>query len=494
MSRLQPMVATGHLGLLHERAAASDLWGRDHAVRAVPWVGLGGDDMSRKLRVAVIGAGPAGVYAADILAKSAVDVTIDILDRDPTPFGLIRYGVAPDHPRIKEIIKALKRVLANEDIRFFGNVNYGTDLKLDDLQQFYDAVIFATGARADRDLDIPGIDLKGSFGAADFVSWYDGHPDVPREWAFDPQAESVAVIGAGNVGLDVARMLAKTADEQLATDIPDNVHSGFATNATQDVHIFARRGPAQVRFTPMELRELSHSPNVDVIVHPEGFELDEGSMDAIRGSKSVKLVVDILQNYLAKEPTGATHRVHIHFCQNPVEVLGKDGHVVGLRTEVTELDGTGNARGTGSYVDWPVQAVYRAVGYRSENLAGIPFDDCLAVVPNDGGRVIEIDGSTLPGAYVTGWIKRGPVGLIGSTKSDAAQTIELLLADVDSLVAPASPEREAVDRYLDGRGIEFTTWEGWEQLDVHELALGEAVGRERIKVVPRDEMVRIARS
>lgn len=450
--------------------------------------------MTRKLRVAVIGAGPAGIYAADILTKSEVDVTIDILDRDPTPFGLIRYGVAPDHPRIKEIIKALKRVLSHDDIRFFGNVNYGADLKLDDLQQFYDAVIFATGARADRDLDIPGIELKGSFGAADFVSWYDGHPDAPRNWPFEPHVESVAVLGVGNVGLDVARMLAKTADEQLSTDIPDNVHAGLKVNAAKDIHIFARRGPAQVKFTPMELRELSHSPNIDVIVHPEGFELDEGSMDAISASKSVKLVVDVLQNYLAKEPKGADHRIHIHFCQNPVEVLGEDGKVVGLRTEVTELDGAGNARGTGEFIDWPVQAVYRAVGYRSDNLAGIPFDDTLAVVPNDGGRVIEIDGSRLPGAYVTGWIKRGPVGLIGHTKSDASQTIDLLLADVDSLTAPASPEREAFDRYLDGRGIEFTTWQGWEQLDAHELALGEAVGRERIKLVPRDEMVRISRS
>lgn len=449
--------------------------------------------MSRQLRVAVIGAGPAGIYAADILTKSDVDVTIDILDRDPTPFGLIRYGVAPDHPRIKEIVKALKRVLSNGDIRFFGNVNYGADLKLDHLQQFYDAVIFATGARADRDLDIPGIELKGSFGAADFVSWYDGHPDAPRDWPFEAHAETVAVLGVGNVGLDVARMLAKTADEQLVTEIPENVQVGLEANVAKDVHVFARRGPAQVKFTPMELRELSQSPSIDVVVHPEGFALDEGSMDAIRASKSVKLVVDVLQNYLAKEPTGAPHRIHIHFCQNPVEVLGEDGKVVGLRTEVTELDGTGNARGTGEFIDWPVQAVYRAVGYRSENLAGIPFDDHLAVVSNDGGRVIDIEGEPFPGAYVTGWIKRGPVGLIGHTKSDAAQTIELLLSDVDQLVAPAEPQREAVDRYLKGRGIEFTTWEGWERLDEHELALGEAAGRTRIKVVPRDDMVRIAR-
>lgn len=450
--------------------------------------------MSRQLRVAVIGAGPAGIYAADILTKSTADVTIDILDRDPTPFGLIRYGVAPDHPRIKEIVKALKRVLSNDDIRFFGNVDYGNDLKFDDLQQFYDAVIFATGARRDRDLDIPGIELKGSFGGADFVSWYDGHPDAPREWPFDPAAESVAVLGVGNVGLDVARMLAKTADEQLVTDIPDNVHAGLAANATKDVHVFARRGPAQVKFTPMELRELGHSSSIDVVVHPEGFELDEGSMDSIRASKSVKLVVDVLQNYLAKEPTGAERRIHIHFCQNPVEVLGEDGQVVGLRTEVTELDGTGNARGTGEFVDWPVRAVYRTVGYYSDNLAGIPFDQASGTVPNDGGRVIDIDGEPLPGAYVTGWIKRGPVGLIGHTKSDAAQTIGLLLSDIDSLVAPVSPAREDVDHYLNGRGIDYTTWAGWEILDAHEAAIGEAAGRTRIKVVPREEMVRIARS
>ncbi|MBC7595755.1 MAG: FAD-dependent oxidoreductase [Kineosporiaceae bacterium] len=448
--------------------------------------------MGRQLRVAVIGAGPAGIYASDILTQSDIDVRVDIIERDPTPFGLIRYGVAPDHPRIKEIIKALKRVLSNGEIRFIGNVDYGTDLKLDDLRLFYDAVVFATGARKDRPMDIPGIDLRGSYGAADFVAWYDGHPDTHTEWLLE--AESVAVLGAGNVALDVARMLAKTADELLVTEIPDNVHRGLSKNAVRDVHLFARRGPAQVKFTPMELRELGHSPNIDVIVHPEGFELDEGSMEAIRASKSVKLVVDTLQNYIAKDPEGKKHRVHIHFCQSPVEVLGEGGQVVGLRTERTELDGTGNARGTGEFIDWPVQAVYRAVGYLSDDLAGLPFDNVRGVVPNDGGRVIDIDGGALPGAYVTGWIKRGPIGLIGHTKSDAAQTIELLLSDLDTLVAPEQPEPEAVDRYLDSRDIAFTTWEGWEKLDSHELAQGEAQGRERIKVVPRADMVRISRA
>ena len=448
--------------------------------------------MSRRLRVAVIGAGPAGIYASDILTKSDLDVRVDIIERDPTPFGLIRYGVAPDHPRIKEIIKALKRVLSNGGIRFIGNVDYGTDLKLDDLRLFYDAVIFATGANKDRPMDIPGIDLRGSYGAADFVSWYDGHPDTHTEWPLE--AESVAVLGAGNVALDVARMLAKTADELLVTEIADNVHRGLINNAVRDVHLFARRGPAQVKFTPMELRELGHSPNIDVIVHPEGFELDEGSMEAIRASKSVKLVVDTLQNYIAKDPEGNRHRIHIHFCQSPVEVLGEGGQVIGLRTERTELDGTGHARGTGEFIDWPVQAVYRAVGYLSDDLAGLPFDNVRGVIPNDGGRVIDIDGDALPGVYVTGWIKRGPVGLIGHTKSDAAQTIELLLTDLDTLVAPEQPEPEAVDRYLDSRDIAFTTWQGWEKLDSHELAQGEAQGRERIKVVPRADMVKIARS
>jgi len=455
--------------------------------------------MSRQLRIAVVGAGPAGVYAADILTKSDVaderGVTVDLIEKDPTPFGLIRYGVAPDHPRIKEIVKALKRVMTNPAIRFFGNVEYGDDLKLEDLQQFYDAVIFATGARRDRDLDIPGVDLHGSYGAAEFVSWYDGHPDVPRDWDFQPHAKEVAVLGVGNVALDISRILAKTADELLSTEIPDNVYQGLKKNATQDVHLFARRGPAQVKFTPPELRDLAKSPSIDVVIHPEGFEFDEGSMEALRKAKSQKLVVDVLQNYLAKETGDAQHRIHIHFCQKPVEILGENGRVVGLRTETTELDGTGNVRGTGEYVDWPVQAVYRAIGYYSDNVAGLPFDARNGIIPNDGGRVVDIDGQVIPGAYVTGWIKRGPVGLIGSTKSDASQTIKLLMEDLDSLSAPAHPDPADVNTYLAERGLEYTTWEGWEALEEHEIQLGQnhEHDRERVKVVPRDEMVRIAR-
>ncbi|MGD7786986.1 FAD-dependent oxidoreductase [Propionibacteriaceae bacterium Y1700] len=443
----------------------------------------------RNLRVAVIGGGPAGTYAADILTKEHPGAQVDIIERLPAPYGLVRYGVAPDHPRIKEIVKALGRVLAKPSIRFIGNVEYGTDLTRDDLRQFYDAVIFATGAMHDRPLDIPGIDLAGSHGAADFVAWYDGHPDVARDWALE--AESVAVIGAGNVALDVARVLAKTADEQLSTEIPDNVYQGLKINKATDIHVFARRGPAQIKFTPMELRELAHSPNVDVLVHPEGFEIDEGSEQAIQKSKQTRMVCDTLLKWLDNEPTGKAHRIHIHFCAAPAAVLGED-RVTGLRTERTELTGDGTVRGTGEFTDWDVQAVYRAVGYLSSPLADLPFDHTAGVIPNEAGRVHDGGGESLPGTYVTGWIKRGPIGLIGHTKSDAAQTIQCLLEDLDQLPTPSTPHADGVLGLLTSRGVQHTSLDGWHQLEAHERALGAAQGRERIKVVPREEMITIS--
>ncbi len=273
------------------------------------------------------GGGPAGIYAADTLTKADVDVSVDILERLPAPFGLVRYGVAPDHPRIKEIVKALQRVLAKPEVRLLGNVEFGVDVKLDDLRDYYDAVVIATGAMGDRDLGIPG--EEHSYGAADFVSWYDAHPDVPQTWPLD--APSVAVLGVGNVALDVARVLAKTGDEMLTTDIPAHVYEGLRAKTTTDVHVFARRGPAYAKFSPMELRELNHSPNVEVIVHPEGFDVDDHGMEHIGKHKAQKMVLDTLANWVGREPVGKPHRIHLHFAEAPVEILGGAGNTAARR-------------------------------------------------------------------------------------------------------------------------------------------------------------------
>jgi ferredoxin--NADP+ reductase len=450
-------------------------------------------DPMTKLRLAIVGAGPAGIYAADILLKAEknFDVSIDLFEQLPAPYGLVRYGVAPDHPRIKGIITALRGVLDTGRIRLFGNVLYGRDITLDDLKKHYNAVIFSTGAIQDASLDIPGIDLPGSYGAADFVSWYDGHPDVAREWPLE--AKEVAVIGNGNVALDVARILAKHADDLLPTEIPANVYSGLVASPVTDVHVFGRRGPMQVKFTPLELRELGELRDVDMIVHDEDFDYDEASKTAITANKQVFVIDKIFTQWRARETGTASRRLHLHFHANPVEVVGTDG-VTAFRFERTEPDGAGGIRSTGEIREVPVQAIYRAVGYFGSPLDGIPFDDRRGVIPNREGQVLDDSGQLLPGVYATGWIKRGPVGLIGHTKSDAMETIKNLVNDEANWWSPAHPDEASVIELLASRGVEFTDLDGWHRLDEFEKSLGEPTGRDRIKVVPRDEMVAASRA
>lgn len=450
--------------------------------------------MTKQLNVAVVGAGPAGIYASDILAKSGVDVRIDLFERLPAPYGLVRYGVAPDHPRIKQIINALYGILAKGEINLVGNVEVGKDITIAELQAHYDAVIIATGSDLDAPLDIPGVELEGCFGAADFVAWYDGHPDYPRQWEI--KGEHVAVLGVGNVALDVARILAKHVDDLLVTEIPANVAAVLRDKRVTDVHVFGRRGPAQVKFTPLELRELGHVPGVDVIVREEDLEFDEGSQAAIAASKQTKMVVKTLTDYAlaGDEERTAPRRIHIHLFEAPVEVLGQDGQVVGVRTERTRLNGDGSVSGTGEFTDTPVTQVYRAIGYFSSPVPGVPYDEQRGLVPNVAGRVM--DGTApVPGLYATGWIKRGPVGLIGSTKSDAQETIANLLADVEAGVVGACPKdgRDGVLALLRERGVRYTDAEGWMVLDAYERSLGQGEGRERIKVVSRDAMTAISR-
>jgi ferredoxin/flavodoxin---NADP+ reductase len=447
-----------------------------------------------KLRLAIVGAGPAGIYAADLIIKSELrdfDVSIDLFDLLPAPYGLVRYGVAPDHPRIKGIIRALYEVLDRGDIRFFGNVEYGKDITLDDLKTHYNAVIFSTGAVKDANLNIPGIDLEGSFGAAAFVNWYDAHPDFERSW--DLSAKEIAVLGNGNVALDVARVLSKPADAMLSTDIPDNVYQGLRASQATDVHVFGRRGPAQVKFSPLELREAVHIEGVDTIVYDEDFQYDEGSQKAIDSNNQTRVMVKTLEELRSNEITGAKRRLHLHFFSAPIEILEQDGKVAGIKIERTQLDGTGNVKPTGEFREFPIQAVYRAVGYFGSELSEVPFDEKAGVIPNDKGRVLDSDGKHIHGVYATGWIKRGPVGLIGHTKSDAIETIAQIIEDKNNWWQPASPSEDSITDLLTSRKIDFVGWPEWLRIDAEEKRLGEAQERERIKLVEREDFLTVAK-
>ncbi|WP_241095496.1 MULTISPECIES: FAD-dependent oxidoreductase [unclassified Leucobacter] len=453
------------------------------------------------MRVAIVGAGPAGIYAADLLQKAERDfeVSIDLFDQLPAPYGLVRYGVSPDHPRIKGIINALRDVLDNGGIRFFGNVRYGVDLQLADLERHYHAVIFSTGAIRDAALDIPGIDAEGSYGAADFVSWFDGHPDVPRTWPLD--ARQVAVIGNGNVALDVSRMLIKHADDLLVTEIPDNVYEGLKANPIEEVHVFGRRGPSYVKFTPLELRELGEVRDVDVVIDERDFDREDAYADElVTKNKQALVMTRIFGKWRAEQAEreaaggpGASRRLFLHFWSKPVAVVAPDGRVEGLKIERTAPDGHGGVVDTGEFEVVPVQSLYRAVGYFGSPLDAIPFDDARGVIPNDRGRALDESGEQIPGVYATGWIKRGPIGLIGHTKSDALETLESLIADRENLWRPTDPSIEAIPALLEERQVPVTTIEGWQRLDEHELGLGEAADRTRIKVVSREEMTRVSR-
>ena len=446
-----------------------------------------------KLRLAIIGAGPAGIYAADLILKAERDfeVSIDLFDHLPAPYGLVRYGVAPDHPRIKGIINALHEVLDRGDIRFFGNVRYGQDLDLEDLKKHYNAVIFATGAIKDAALAIPGIDLDGSYGAADFVNWYDAHPDVARTWPLN--AKEVAVIGNGNVALDVARMLVKRPDDLLVTDIPDHVYQGLRNSPVTDVHVFGRRGPAQVKFSPLELREALHIEGVQSIVYDEDFQYDQGSQDAIASNNQIRVMVKTLEQLRENPQEPQERRLHLHFFASPVEVIGQDGKVASLTIEKTKLDGSGGVVTTGEKTSFPIQSIYRAVGYLGSPVDKIPFDAKYGVIPNEAGRVIGEDGKNLQGVYCTGWIKRGPVGLIGHTKADAIETIGNVLQDRDRWWQPEFAGENQIIETLESRSVDFMDWAKWLKVNSKEKAIGEALGRERMKLFDRDEILEISK-
>jgi ferredoxin/flavodoxin---NADP+ reductase len=446
------------------------------------------------LRVAVIGSGPSGIYAAQSLIKGADavgGVQVDVIDRLPCPYGLVRYGVAPDHEKIKSITLALRKVLETDGIRFLGNIDVGVDISIEELHQHYDAIVVAYGAAIDRRLNIPGEEIAGSFSATDFVAWYSGHPDSQID-QFTLDSHEVVVIGVGNVAIDVARILAKTADDLRPTDLPDHVLDVLNASHVTDIHVLGRRGPAQAKFTTKELRELGELINADIVVREDEMVLDAGSEQTLADEANQRRIVDIMQGWAGEPPSGKPRRLHLRFLCRPAELLG-DERVEGVKVERTQLDGTGNVTGTGEYFTIPAQMVLRSVGYKGQGLAGLPFDERNGTIPHEAGRVMQ-DGQPVAGEYVAGWIKRGPTGVIGTNKSDASETIASLFEDAAGLPQAPIRDPEAILDLLGERGIHVVDWDGWVGIDEAEIALGKSQGRDRVKIADRELLLSHAKS
>ncbi|MGI8333287.1 FAD-dependent oxidoreductase [Actinomadura scrupuli] len=435
----------------------------------------------KDVRVAVVGSGPAGLYAAEALVKQADgQVRVDVFDRLPTPYGLVRYGVAPDHKSIKAIARYLQKVLEHPSVRFFGCVELGRDVTREELLSCYDAVIYSTGAMVDRHLGIPGEDLPGSVAATDFVNWYCGHPDAAGH-DFDLSVEEVAVIGVGNVAVDVVRILAKTAEELRQTDIPESVIDVLAASKVRKIHLIGRRGPAQAKFTTKEARELGELDNATIRVRPEDLDLDPASAALAETDRLVRGNVKAMRAWTEPPADDLPRHIDLRFWLAPAEILGT-GRVEGLKLERTRLSEEGRVVGTGEHETLPVGMVLRSVGYQSVALDGVPFDARSYVIPNQHGRILGEDGTPVPGEYVAGWIKRGPSGVVGTNKSDAAETVQALLADVAAAEDRARPARR-IETLLEERGCPPVTYEDWLNLDAAEIALAAGLERgERVKL------------
>ncbi len=446
------------------------------------------------LRVAIVGAGPSGLFAADALLKARDDVRVDVLDRLPTPYGLVRYGVAPDHEKIKSVTRAFEKTCRDPRLRYFGNVELGRDLSIGELRERAHAVILAVGASSDRALGVPGEDLDGSISATEFVAWYNGHPDfvdvVPPL-----DSERVAVVGMGNVAVDVARILAKSVDELRGTDIAEHALDALAESRVREIVMLGRRGPAQAKWTTKELRELGELTNADLLLDPHELELEEASLAEAEADRATKRNLELLDGFARQEPQGKPRRLRIRFRVSPVALHGEDGRVAGVELARNRLEaregGYVAAVDTGERETIAAQALLRSVGYRGVPLAGVPFDDRRGVVPNDAGRVLDDAGRAVPGTYVAGWIKRGPSGVIGTNKADAAETVRALLAD--PLPAPAHADEAALPDLLAERGARSVDFPGWLALDRFETASGAEHGRSRRKVVRVEEMLERAR-
>jgi len=444
---------------------------------------------SSPLRVAVVGAGPAGFFLAErLLGREGVSVQVDLYERLPAPYGLVRYGVAPDHEKIKNVTRSFDKVAARSGFRFFGNVDVGRDVTLDQLRRHYHQICFTTGAQTDRRMGIPGEDLAGSHPATEFVAWYNGHPDF-RDRRFDLSVERVAVVGVGNVAVDVARILCRTPEELGTTDVADYALEALRGSQVREVYLLGRRGPLQAAFTNPEAKELGELEGADVRVLPEEVALDPLSQAERGEDGAAKKKIEILREFATRGRTGKPRLLTIRFLVSPVELLGDDqGRVRAMRIVKNRLvegkSGALRAEPTDQLEELPVGLVFRSVGYRGVALAGLPFDERSGVVPNERGRVSQ-------GVYVAGWIKRGPTGVIGTNKPDAAETAETMLADMEqgTLLTPEEPDPDAVEVLLRQLQPGMITYRDWQRIDRFETERGKALGRPRLKCTTVREML-----
>lgn len=446
---------------------------------------------SRPLRVAIVGSGPSGFYAVEALQKAEQIVKVDMFDRLPTPFGLVRYGVAPDHQKIKNVIRIYDKLALDENFSFYGNVTVGKDISIEELAEYYDAVILASGAETDRKLGIPGEDLEGSYTATAFVAWYNGHPDY-ADMKFDLSQETAVIIGQGNVAVDVCRILAKTPEELKESDIAQHALDVLAKSKIKNIYMIGRRGPVQAKFTVMEIKEMGKLEACAPVVNSDDMVLDAASQEELddKKNKGQQRIVAILNEFAERDSSNADRQLHIQFKKGPKEILG-DGHVEKIVLETNELTGEPfkiKANGTGKTEELPCGLVFRSVGYRGVAMDGVPFDDWNGVFANEDGRIVE-DGKPVPGLYVVGWIKRGPSGVVGTNKPCSQTTVAHVLEDLERLTPCATPDSAAVAALLIERGIQLVSFEDWKKVDAIEVERGEAVGKPREKMTSVSEML-----
>jgi ferredoxin--NADP+ reductase len=454
---------------------------------------------AQPLRVAIVGAGPAGYYAADhLLRQEGVVVEVDMIDRLPTPYGLVRAGVAPDHQKIKAVTAAFDRVAANPRFRFYGGIDLGKHVEVADLRRHYHQILYSTGAQTDRRMGIPGEDLNGSHPATEFVAWYNGHPDY-RDCQFDLMQERAAVVGVGNVAIDVARILCRSPEELARTDIADYALEALRASRIKEVYLLGRRGPAQAAFTNPEVKEVGELADADVTAIPEEVELDPLSQADVERSQDRATLkkVELLREYASRKPSGKSKKLIIRFLVSPVELQGNDaGAVVAMRLVRNRLEatpaGTLQAKPTDRFETLPVGLVFRSVGYRGVALPGVPFHESWGVILNENGRVLDPDTrQPIVGEYTAGWIKRGPTGVIGTNKPDAAQTVECMMEDLAAgrILKPDEPEASAAERLIRGRQPRYVSYSDWLKLNQIEVTRGRAAGRPRVKFTRVEEML-----